>query len=296
MKFTEAVEKFGEYQKNILGRSDNTIKSYRMDIMKFSEGTGCEDVESVTKKDAEAYFSELAKSTSASTRCRKISAIQMLYGWLVNEEIVRDDPVRNLAKPKIPQRKVKAMNQEEVHKVLAVAKGRNVRSQDYFRNLTIINLMFATGLRRNELVNIQLEDVNISENSLLVRVGKGNKQRVVYYNDTTKALLSEWIASHRKLYSYAEESEYLFVTRKAPQMCVKSVNDIVNGLFQEAGEKDKGYTAHSTRKAFATTVYDVTKDIVTVQNLLGHSSPQTTMHYVMVAEETKKKAAQLVNF
>lgn len=297
MKFSEALDRFGSYQRDILGRAENTVKSYREEVEKFAEFFGTDSIEEVTKKDAENYASWMAKKGLApATRCRKISALQMFFAWAYDNSLVAENPFRSLAKPKIPQKQVLAMSQEEVHEVLEVARNRNHNHKDYFRNLTLFTVMVSTGLRRNEIVNVRLEDVNIAENRLFVATGKGNKQRVVYFSDEAKALLSEWIAAHRKLYKYAEESEYLFLTQKSGQMDVSMVNRIVNGLYKEAQMEGKGFVVHSTRKTFATTVYDNTQDIAVVQSLLGHSSPQTTMRYISIHENSKKMAAQMVRF
>ena len=297
MKMLDAIDAFERYQRDILGRSENTIKNYKLDLVQFCKVAGLDGIEDVSRADAENFILWLAnKGTAASTRCRKISAIQSLFKWAEDCGIVQKNAVGGLAKPKIPQKKVLAMSAEEVQKVLWVAKNRNQHHKDFFRNLTMIALLFASGLRRNELVNIKVGDVFLPDNALLVREGKGDKQRIVYYNDDAKALLSEWIVRHRKLYKHAENSEYLFVTEKSEKMNPATVNMVVNGLYEEAGIKEKGYGVHSTRRSFATAVYDATKDVVVVQNLLGHSNPQVTMRYIGVDEGSKKQAAQLVNF
>lgn len=296
MTFTEALDCFENYQRNILGRSENTIISYKCDLLCFARDVGVTSID-ISKSCAEKYISKLTEQgTAESTRARKITALQMFYKYLYEEEYIGENPMQKLVKPKIPQKKILVMTGEEVKQVLDTLHNRNKNGKDYFRNLTLIYVFLSTGIRRNELINIHLDDVNLAENSLLVREGKGNKQRIVYFNDTTKALLSEYMASHRKLLKYAEDSDYLFVSNCSEKLSKATVNIIVNKLYEEAGVKDKGYTVHSLRKAFATTVYGLTKDIVTVQNLLGHASPQTTMRYVLANEETKKQAVQLVNF
>lgn len=294
MKFNEALKQFENYQRNVLGRSENTIKNYKCDLCLFAQMMNLEEVET-SKQQAEKFIAKLAeKGASATTRARRITALQMFYKYLYDNDFIGENPMTNLVKPKIPQKKVKVMSDEEVEKLLKVLKNRKYESVTYFRNLTIIWLFCSTGLRRNELVNIRLDDVNLENRSILVREGKGNKQRIVYYNDTVQALLSEYIASHRKLMSKAENSDYLFVSQKSEKIEVSCINRMVNKLYDEAGID--GYVVHSLRKVFATKIYNETHDIIVTQNLLGHSSPQTTMRYVGINEEMKQKAAQLVNF
>ena len=295
MKMSEALDLWEKYQKDILGRSENTIKNYISDVNQFAKMEHIDSVDT-SREEIEHYLSSLCETgRSEATRSRKITAIQMFYSFLHKSGYIEEDPSAGIAKPKIPKKVVKVMDDEEVKDVLSAAENEK-KNKDYFRNMTLIYLLFSTGLRRNELVNVKLDDVSIKDNSLLVREGKGSKQRVVYFNDTMKALLSEYIAGHRPMLKYADKSEYLFPSNCHEKLGLSTVNMIVNKVFTDAGVKDKGYTGHSTRKVFASKVYDATKDIVTVQQLLGHTNPQTTMRYVMVAEERKKNAAQLVNF
>lgn len=297
MEFSKALDRFEEYQRNILGRSENTIKCYRAEVEKFAEFYGTDCIESVSKSDAESYAIWMAKSgLLPATRCRKISALKVFFAWAYENELIAENSFRSLAKPKIPQKKVLAMSVDEVHEVLEVAKSRNQNHKDYFRNLTLFLVMVSTGMRRNEVVNVRIDDISLVESRIFVAEGKGNKQRVVYFNQEAKACLSEWIVSHRNLYETSKESEYLFVTQKSGKMDVATVNRIVNGLYEEANLKQKGYVGHSTRKTFATTVYDNTHDIAVVQSLLGHSSPQTTMRYIGINESNKKMAAQTLKF
>lgn len=294
MEWEKYLNKYENYLRNILGRSENTVKSYCYEIKAFAEWAGKSPC-LITRADAENYISELAeKGLAATSRAKRITVLKLFFDYLEEEEYISENPLSRIRKPKIPQKKVKAMSREEMLSVIQVAK--NSKRNNSFRNYTMIALLFSTGIRRDELVNIKLDDVNLSENSLLVRVGKGNKQRMVYFNNEAKALLSEYIASHRKLSKYAENSEYLFVSNDSEKLGRSTVNVIVNALFEEAGIKDKGFVLHSTRKYFATGVYDATHDIVVVQNLLGHASPETTMKYIGIEEEMKKKAAQLINF
>ena len=295
MKISEGLALWSEYQRNIQGRSENTVKNYIADVMQFAKVEQLEEVDT-DKAIVEHYALTMAKKgLSAASRGRKITSLQMFYKYLQEHEIINANPTLGLVKPKIPQKKVKAMGKEEVEAVIQVAKNRDSSKKDYFRNLTLISLLFSTGLRRNEVINVKVSDVDISENSLLVREGKGNKQRIVYYSDEMKAMLSDFIVNHRHNLTHAD-GEYLFPSNKGEKMSPDTVNSVVNSLYEEAGVKSKGYVVHSTRKAFATAVYNATGDIVAVQSLLGHSSPQTTMRYVMADEAVKKRAAQCFSF
>lgn len=294
------LELFKTYLSNVKNRSEKTINSYSQDLREFFDVMGFYDsISEITLHDVESvYIAYLVeKGNCASTRARKLSSVRSFYKWAVNNKIVVENPVENVEMPKIPHKEPKVMSNDEVFDVMFNAKNDESResSLEAFRNLAILSLMFNTGVRRSEVIEIKLKDLNIENGSLIVH-GKGNKERIVYFNMTTKAILSEYIYSHRENLKPAKKSKYLFVSKKSEKICPSAINRIINKYFKAAGVKEKGYTAHSTRKAFATQVYRNTNDIAATQYLLGHNNPQTTMHYVGISEQIKRNAAMTVNF
>lgn len=152
-----------------------------------------------------------------------------------------------------------------------------------------------TGIRREELTNIMLTDINFSNSTILIH-GKGNKQRKVYINDNLRPILSEYVLSHRSALNSASTSRYLFPSIKSEHASVGTVNNIINHFFDEAGIKQRGISAHILRKRFATTVYNNTNDIALTSKMLGHSSPSVTMRYVSIDENNMRNAAVAVNY
>ena len=300
MNATKEICLFKTYLENVQNRSDRTVMAYISALLEFCDVMRDRaSMNDITRRDIESiYIAKLVGSGNcAASRAKKLSALRSFFRWSKENGIVSENPMDGVEMPKIPQKKPKVMSKEEVYDVLLQAKYGSKREDDYeiFRDFTILSLMFSTGVRRSELTGIKLSDVYLSDGSMLIH-GKGNKERVVYYNDATKALLFEYINVHRKKMSHSAESEYLFVSRKDIKLCESTVNRIVNKYLEKAGLKSKGYTAHSTRKAFATMVYKNTGDLLAVQNLLGHASPTTTQRYVGVAEDSKRRAAMTVNF
>lgn len=291
---------FQEYLRNVKNRSEKTIKAYSQDLREFFSVMGFSDaVNETTQREVETvYIAFLVdKGNAPASRSRKLSSVRAFYKWAVSNGIVVENPVKNVEMPKIPQKEPKVMSNDEVFDVILNAKEDESRESalEAFRNLAILSLMFNTGMRRAEVANATLEDLNLEDASLVVH-GKGSKDRIVYFNDTTRAILSEYVASHRNNFKPAQKSKYLFVSKRSEKLCDEAINRIVNKYFEAAGVKEKGYTAHSTRKVFATNVYRNTRDISVVQKLLGHNNPQTTMKYAMVGEDLKRQAATTVNF
>lgn len=300
MNANHEIDMFALYLKNVKNRSDKTIQAYCSDLREFCAVLNDKhSLNEITRLDIESvYIAYLVDSgNGASSRARKLSSLRSFFKWAVSNNIVVENPVENVEMPKIPHKEPKVMENDEVFEVMMNVRNDDSRESDCegFRNLAILSLMFNTGIRRTEVIEIKLNDLNLHDGSILIH-GKGNKERVVYFNDTTRAILSEYVASHRKNLKPAETSEYLFVSKRSEKMCSATINLIVDKYLKAAGIKKKGYTAHSTRKAFATQVYQNTGDIFAVQNLLGHSSPNTTMKYVGAVESKKRAAAMTVNF
>lgn len=295
---TSLIDKFESYLRNVKNRSELTITAYCTDMRQFcAVFKDKQSLGEITRADIEGrYIANLAASgLSPASRARKLASVKSFFKWAKTNGYIVENFVENVENPKIPQAEPKIMSKEEIKSVIKSAKTNGRYFENKFRDLAILSLMFNTGIRRAEVVNAKLADINLEESSMLVH-GKGNKERIVYYNDNTRAILSEYIKVHRKLMKESENSEYLFVSREAKKMSICSINRIVNAHLEMAGVKDKGYTAHSTRKAFATAVYEATSDIFATQKLLGHSSPNTTMRYVKASEEMKKKAAKSISF
>lgn len=300
MKAEKELQAFENYLRNIKNRSEKTILAYKSDLsFFFSVFENKTTIQSISKKEIEEiYVNALVKNgNSASSRARKLSSVRAFYKWAYDNGYCSTNPSENIEMPKIPQKTPKVMNISEVSKVMETVKenSQKKKSKKSFRDFAILSLMFNTGIRRSELINIKLGDINIIDGSLIVH-GKGNKERIVYFNNSTRAVLNEYICSHRNNFDFAETSNYLFLSNGYEKMSERTVNRVVNKYFESANVKEKGYTAHSTRKVFATQVYKNTNDIVAVQQLLGHSNPQTTMHYVGASEQLKRKAALSVNF
>lgn len=275
-----------------LNRSENTIKSYQHDLLQFADMIG-KSWNQVEKADIYLCLQKLEKKgVSPASKARKITALQMFFSYLVEVGYITSNPTSNIQKPKIPLKQKKIIADDEVKLILSAALKDNMHG---FRNMTMIYFMLSTGLRRNELVNVKIDDIDMETSSVIVKEGKGNKQRIVYFNDTAKSLLTEYISAHRIKFNTCN-SEYLFVSERSEKLGLCTVNEIVNKAFEEAGVNEKGYTVHSLRKYFATTAYKISKDLTAVQELLGHSSPTTTMRYVGVEELTKRRVATALNF
>lgn len=289
----EIINKYLEYIQNVKKLSYNTIIGYERDIKKYMEWADGAKVDYTTAKpkDIKNFVAKAFAGKSASTTNRAMSSIKEFYNYLVMEELVSVNPVSAIDRAKQPQKVIDIITVDEKNAILKAAADPN-NSENfkmYFRDYAIMNLLFSTGMRRDELVNLKVSDVDLCNNAVLISKGKGNKERVTYYNDTTRMILAEYINAHRALYETSKNSEYLFVSQKAESLSDRSINNIVNRFMEIAGCKKKGRSVHNTRKRFATDAYIASGDIYAVANILGHSGIGTVARYAQAQGDINKK-------
>lgn len=292
------LEKYINYLSCVKGLSDNTVKSYKTDLKEFFSYFEEKRFDEITRSDIEDFIVNLAKSgNSAASRARKISSIKGIFKWAYENRIIAQDPSSGIATTKVPVKESKVMTREEVTEMINCAKVEAYSSgkAEDFRNLAILSFMFSSGIRRSEVVEVKISDMNLESNAVIIH-GKGNKERVAYFNNSTAEIIGKYLKEKRPEISRSETSEYLFPTGQSEKMCAASINLIIDKYLKATGLKEKGYTVHDTRRAFATAVYQNTGDIVAVQRLLGHSTPSVTMRYIGANEESKRNAAMTVEF
>lgn len=292
------LEKYVAYLEFVKGLSQNSVKSYKSDLAEFFSYFENKQFGEITRADIEEFIVNLAKAgNSPASRARKISSIKGIFKWAFENGIVENDPCYGIAATKVPVKESRVMTREEVAELINCAKAEAYSSgkAEDFRNLAILSFMFSSGIRRSEVVEVKISDMNLESNAVIIH-GKGNKERVAYFNNSAAEIIAKYLEEKRPEISRSETSEYLFPTGQSEKMCAASINLIIDKYLKATGLKEKGYTVHDTRRVFATTVYQNTGDIVAVQRLLGHSTPSVTMRYIGANEESKRNAAMTVAF
>ncbi len=278
------------------GKSKCTVSAYQGDLQQFSKAMDGHDLECITYADLREWADGLAADgLSPATRARKISSVRAFFRYCYKLGRIDRDPASGLECPKQEKKQPVTISMSDASNVLTGLVEHNPGDVLWFRNYAIISTFLYTGVRREELANIRLADMDMEHGTILIH-GKGAKERFVYINETLLAVLSEYVASHRGLIKTAEHSEYLFPSVQSEKMSLMTVNRVVNKAFENAGIKEPGVSAHILRKRFATSVFQQTGDIATTSELLGHSSPTVTMRYVVIGESKKRAAVQSVNY
>lgn len=270
--------------KNNIETTDENVKN--TDISKIND----EFIQSITKADLKAFilFLSFTHNDSANTRRHRISAIKEFYKFLCNEDIVENNIALLLELPKKETRNPIFLTIEESKKLLTTIQECET---DKFkeRNYCIILLFLSQGLRISELCNIKLTD--IKRNTLTI-IGKGNKQRFVYLQESCMKAIKSYLKTRNKREDRIRDKEYLFITRNNTQISTKQVEKMVSQYVELAGLSDK-ITPHKLRHTCATTMYTKGIDLLDIKETLGHSSLDTTQIYTHLVDEHRRNMAKI---
>lgn len=273
----EELGKFLEYLLKELNYSDNTIISYQKDITNYlnylkKNNLNYKNIDSNIVRNYLKYldYAKLKNSTIA----RRISALRTFYNYLLSQNIVSINLFNSIRNPKIEKKLPNYLSYEELAKIL---DNIDTSTLTGLRNRLLIELFYATGCRVSEMINIKIKDINLTNNSIRI-MGKGSKERIVYFGDYAREYLDKYLAKI--------DFEYLF-THNNDKLSIHDIEYIIKDLVKNLSLKTH-VTPHTLRHTFATHLLNNGADIKTVQELLGHSSLNTTGIYTHVSNERIK--------
>jgi len=279
------VELFIEMLTSEIGVSPNTTSSYLTDISSFLVFIELNSLDflKIKKSAIEDYLHQLGKQgLSERTRARRLSALRTFYAFLVREKKVDSNPAKLVAAPKQGRRLPKFLNEQETEAIINAAY--NSTHPDHLRRILFLELLYATGMRISELINIRLSDIQWQDECILV-IGKGNKQRLVPFNQSTKQALTLYIQSFQPL-----TSQWLFPSNRSQKPLTRQrFFQLIKELALEAGLNPERVSPHVMRHAFATHLLNHGANLVNVQKLLGHSDITTTEIYTHVMTDKLKE-------
>lgn len=281
MKMTKEVDNYLNYLNKELNFSFNTIDSYRKDLADFFCFIKKRKIDylNLDRYDVRNYLKYLdEKKLKNSTIARRISAIRSFYNYLLSNNIVKSNIFNSIRNPKLEKRLPNYLSYEELAKIL---DSIDLSSDLGLRNRLLIEMFYATGCRVSELINIKMIDINRSNKTIRI-MGKGSKERIVYYGDYAADYLNRYLAS-----GFNEGSEYLFLNDKKDRLTVQEVESIVHKLVNDLSLKTH-VTPHTLRHTFATHLLNNGADIKSVQELLGHASLNTTGIYTHISSDRLK--------
>jgi len=287
MKIEEAINKFLEYIIKELNYSIKTYENYKRDINDYALFTNSHKLDylKITKTDVLLYLKFLDElKFSNSTISRHLSGIRSFYNYLVDIKLIDNNVFRRVRNPKVEKRLPNYLNIIEIEEVLESIKEETAEE---IRDKCIFELLYATGIRASEASNIKLKDIDKSS-SLIRILGKGNKERIVYFGELAENLLSKYLQV-RNDFLINGESDYLFVNKIGSKLSRESIGQIINKIIRNSSIKHK-ISPHVLRHSFATHLLDNGADLRSVQELLGHENLRTTEIYTHVSNDRLKAA------
>lgn len=275
-------EQFFEHLKFDLNYSDQTIKSYGQDIDSFEEFLKFVDlsIEQANTQTIRDYLSkEIEEGKSKVTCCRRISALRHYFEFLVRINVLSTNPFLLINSPKKEIRYPEALYLEQIEELFK--KNRERTDELKLRDQAIIELLYASGLRVSELVNIKLSQIDI-KNRVIRVMGKGRKERLVMFSKSCQSTLLDYLNSLS-----LTTNDYLFSNAKGDQLTTRGVEYILKKIEEKTGIFI-GLHPHLFRHTFATHLLEGGADLRVIQDLLGHESINTTQVYTHVTPEAMK--------
>ena len=260
--------------------SKNTYASYRYNLIKVSEYFN-KDITYLTEDDIRNFLYK--SEETAKTNAHYLAALKSFYEYMLDLNIIKKSPCENIKSPKIEKSLPKYLTFEEVDKLLDIELYKPI---DY-RNKAMLELLYATGMRISELLNLTLANINIDDASVKV-MGKGSKERLIPMGDITIKYLNMYINEYRNLILDGKTSEYLFINYNGNRMSRQGFFKILKELADKANIGKK-ISPHILRHSFATHLLNNGADLRVIQELLGHENISTTEIYSHVSNEKVKE-------
>ena len=257
--------------------SDNTIKSYRSDLMELYNFYNEKDITKLDKKDI-LKFIDKNSNKNTKTLSHFITSFRSFYKYLETENIVKENPIQNIVQPKISKTLPKILSVKDVDKILDI----ELKTKQDFRNKAMLELMYSTGVRITELINIKIHDININNCTLKV-MGKGSKERIIPIGDYALNYVNLYINNYRSLF-IKKNTDYLFLNNRGTILSRQAFFKVVKNIAKAKNIK-VDFSPHTLRHSFATHMLENGADLRTIQELLGHSDVSTTQIYTNISNK-----------
>ena len=288
MKIGEGVEQFLVYLEIEKQFSPYTKRSYKNDLLQFCDYLKSEfkvfDVERVSFKHIRNFVGSLIrggfKNSSAE---RKLAAIKSFFSFLTKKGYIKSNPARLVKSPKKEIRVPSFLTQEDAKRLMNLNYGKKLTD---VRNRTILELLYGTGMRAQELCQLDIDSINISRATVKVK-GKGGKERILPLGEVVFSVIQNYFNVRERLLKKKEEKA-LFLNKFGSRLSTRSLQRIVNKYIKKVAMLSKA-SPHTLRHTFATHLLERGADIRSVQELLGHSSLSTTQVYTHITVGRLKK-------
>lgn len=271
------IDDYLKYLKIEKKYSDNTIKSYHNDLNELYIYFKNKDITKLNKKDL-IKFIENNKDKNDKTLSHYISSFRSFYRYLEIENVIENNPAINMIQPKLSKTLPKVLSVEDIDNILNI----KLETKYDYRNKAMLELMYSTGVRISELINIKIHDLNINNCTLKV-IGKGSKERIIPVGDYALKYTEIYLNNYRHLFN-KNNSDYLFLNPSGNKLSRQAFFKTIKKIALEKNIK-VDFSPHTLRHSFATHMLENGADLRTIQELLGHSDLSTTQIYTNISNK-----------
>ncbi|MEJ2138497.1 MAG: site-specific tyrosine recombinase XerD [Gammaproteobacteria bacterium] len=269
------------------GLSANTLGAYRADLVALRRWLADRDVSLIyaTRSDLLAFIGwRTEQGAKPRSTARQLSSFRRFYRFLLREGVIQEDPTIKIDMPRIGRSLPQSLTEGEVEALLAAP---DVSDPLGHRDRTMLEVLYATGLRVSELINLRQSEINLNQGVLRI-VGKGDRERLIPLGEEAQSWIRDFIAGPRSEILLERQTDYLFPTRRGECMTRQAFWHIIKRYSKQADIGSK-MSPHTLRHAFATHLLNNGADLRVVQLLLGHSDLSTTQIYTHVARARMKE-------
>lgn len=277
------VDRFEQYLREVKQASENTVQSYRRDLMQmitYLEEKEIREAAKVTKTSLHGYILHMEEQGKAATTIsRMMAAMKEFFNYECMQACIRRNPAESLHAPKVEKKAPVVLSVDQVSALLAQPSGQTPKE---IRDKAMLALLYATGIRVSELIGIQMEDINMNIGFLVCR--DGERERTIPFGRSAKAALEEYLEHARNELLRGKGSDYFFVNCTGGAMSRQGFWKIIKYYGEKAGIEED-ITPHTLRHSFAAHLIARGADMRAVQTILGHSDMATTQMYAAYRED-----------
>lgn len=285
----EAIEAFLDFlywEKQV---SENTLSSYENDLKTFCTFLTKKQVTSVEKiklQDLEEFINEQYRNGHTSaTLARRTSALRSFFSFLLKKDLIKENLARLIDTPKIARKIPQVLTIEEIERILTLP---NTQKPSGLRDKAMLELLYSSGLRVSELVNLEFSHLDL-QNCMLRLWGKGFKERIAPFGEEAKKAIEAYLAKGRPRLLKGKKSNFVFLGPSGKPLTRQSVWNIIKRYARRAGIS-KNVTPHTLRHTFATHILENGADLRIIQECLGHSDISTTQIYTHLTKKVLQEA------
>ena len=282
------VDRFEQYLREVKQASENTVQSYRRDLMQmitYLEEKEIREAAKVTKTSLHGYILHMEEQGKAATTIsRMMAAMKAFFNYECMQACIRRNPAESLHAPKVEKKAPVILSVDQVSALLAQPSGQTPKE---IRDKAMLALLYATGIRVSELIGIQMEDINMNIGFLVCR--DGERERTIPFGRSAKAALEEYLEHARNDLLRGKGSDYFFVNCTGGAMSRQGFWKIIKYYGEKAGIEED-ITPHTLRHSFAAHLLENGADLRSVQEMLGHADISSTQVYVNIVRGKLKDA------